>query len=116
MPGDAALSEDGRDLELVSGPAKIAQNIKVRAGIFKGSWRYDRQLGMPYFDEILVFGATAELVRRRFQQLIAGTDGVLSVTTLTVRFDQASQTIFVTFSAISDTGEVIRDVLSFKAT
>jgi hypothetical protein len=116
VPGDAALTADGRDLELVSGPAKIVQNIKVRAGIFKGSWRYDRQLGVPYFDEILVFGATAELVRRRFQQLIAQTDGVLSVTSLTVRFDQPSETIFVTFSAISDTSEVIRDVLSFQAT
>lgn len=112
--GDLALTADGRDLDIVSGAAKVAQNIKVRAGIFKGSWRYDRQLGVPYFEEILAAGASIELVRRRFRELISGTPGVLSVQSLTVRFDNALQTVFVEFACISDTAEIVRDVLNFK--
>lgn len=113
--GDVALTPDGRDLQLISGAAKVAQSIRVRAQIFKGSWRYDRQRGVPYFQDILVFGASVELVRRRFQELISGTDGVLSIQSLTVRFDRTDATIYVEFAVVADTGEVIRDVLDFKA-
>lgn len=113
--GDVALTEDGRDLQLISGAARVAQSIRVRAQIFKGSWRYDRQVGVPYFQDILVFGASVELVRRRFQELISNTPGVLSIQSLSVRFDRTNATIYVEFSAVADTGEVIRDVLDFKA-
>ncbi len=115
VKGDLALTPDGRDLQLISGAAKVAQSIRVRAQIFKGSWRYDRQVGMPYFQDILVFGASVELVRRRFQELISKTDGVLSVQSLAVRFDRTNETILVEFTALSDTGDVIRDVLDFQA-
>lgn len=113
--GDVALTEDGRDLQLISGAARVAQSIRVRAQIFKGSWRYDRQVGVPYFQDILVFGASVELVRRRFQELISTTPGVLSIQSLSVRFDRTDATIYVEFTAVADTGEVIRDVLDFKA-
>lgn len=114
VPGDIALTPDGRDIQLVSGAAKVSQNIKVRAGIFKGSWRYDRRLGMPYFEDIFAFGASSELVRRRFYDLLAQTDGVLSVQTLTIRFDRSAETIFVEFVVLTDTSEVVRDVLDFQ--
>lgn len=113
--GDLQLTPDGRDLQLISGAAKVAQSIRVRAQIFKGSWRYDRQLGVPYFQDILVFGASVELVRRRFHELISGTDGVLSVQKLAIKLDRTNETILVEFEVLADTGEVIRDVLDFKA-
>jgi hypothetical protein len=112
--GDVKLTADGRDLELISGAAKVAQSIKTRAGIFKGSWRYDRRIGVPYFEDILVFGATVELVRRRFYDLVAQTDGVLSVQAITVTFDRTTETIFVAFQALTDTSEIIRDTLDFQ--
>lgn len=113
--GDVALTDDGRDLQLISGAAKVAQSIRMRAGIFKGSWRYDRQVGVPYFQDILVSGANVELVRRRFHELISQTDGVLSIQSLTVEFDRSTATINVAFEVITDTSEVIRDVLDFQA-
>jgi hypothetical protein len=112
--GDVALTEDGRDLQLISGAAKVAQSIKARAGIFKGSWRYDRNVGVPYFQEILASGASVELVRRRFQELISQTPGVLSIQSLVVEFDRTSATVNVRFECLTDTSEVIRDVLDFQ--
>lgn len=112
--GDLKLTDDGRDLVLIAGPAKVAQSIRVRAQIFKGSWRYDRQYGVPYFEDILAFGASVELVRRRFYDLLAETDGVLTVETINVRFDAAAEKILVDFTVIADTGEIVRDVLDFK--
>lgn len=115
VQGDLRLTPDGRDIQLVSGARKVAQNIRVRAQTFKGSWRYDRNVGMPYFQDILVFGASSELIRRRFHDLLTGTDGVLSVQSLTLRFDRTHGIIYVEFVVITDTSEVLRDVLDFQA-
>ncbi len=110
--GDLQLTEDGRDLEFVSGGAKIVQSIRTRAQIFKGSWRYDRNVGVPYFEDILVHGASAELVRRRFYELIIGTDGVTAVTKLTLRFDSPNATVYVDFACVGN-GELVNSVLEF---
>jgi hypothetical protein len=116
VSGDIALTADGRDLQLVTGGNKIRQSIRIRCLIFKGSWRYDRNIGMPYFEDILVFGASAELIRRRFYDLLIQTDGVLSVQSLTLRFDQTLGTIFVDFAVLADTSEILRDTLDFQVT
>lgn len=110
--GDLELTADGRDLVFVSGADKVRQNIKSRAGILKGSWRYDRSKGVPYFDDILVAGASVALVRRRFYELILGTDGVTAVTSCNVRFDSKTETVFVDFEAVAD-GELIVDTLAY---
>ena len=115
VAGDLALSDNGRDFVIVEQAEKVRQNLKVRAQIFKGSWRYDRTLGVPYFQDILAVGSTFGLVRRRFYDLVAQTDGVLSVQDLTVRFDGDASTVFVEYTCVVDTGEVIRDVLDFVA-
>ncbi len=111
--GDLALTTDGRDLLMVAGPPKVLQSIRTRAQIFKGTWRYDRQLGVPYFQDILVAGPSAQLVRRRFYELLIETDGVLSVNSLNIRLEPP--TIFVDFVVVADNGEVIKSTLDFVA-
>jgi len=90
--GDLELTDDGRDLVLVAGRNKVAQSIVVGAQIFKGSWRYDRGAGIPYFQDIMLGGPQQDVVRRRFVDFLAGTDGVTSVDSLTLRFENASAT------------------------
>jgi hypothetical protein len=116
IQGDLELTADGRDLVLVDGPEKVRQNIRVRASIFKGSWRYDRTKGMPYFDEILVAGASVELIRRRFYDMLIQTPGVLSVRKLTIRIDPSAQgaTLYVDFAVTVDAG-TLTDTLDFLA-
>ncbi len=104
--GDLQLKADGTDIQLGGGPDAVRQSIQTRALIFKGSWRYDRTKGVPYFQEILVSGAQVELVRRRFYELIAGTPGVVSVSFVRLRFDTESATIFVDFDCVAESGTV----------
>lgn len=113
IQGDLALTADGRDLVLVSNEAKVLQNIRVRASIYKGSWRYDRNVGVPYFDDILVAGPSVELVRRRFYELLIGTDGVSSVQSLTLRFDPTRGTIYVDFVVLTTAGQTAANTLDF---
>lgn len=112
VEGDLQLTADGRNFTMLAGRLIVAQRIKVRAQIFKGSWRYDLNVGIPYFDEILVAGPQRELVRRRFYDLIKSTEGVSSVTKVELRFDRTSATIFVDFECIAN-GEVLADELAF---
>lgn len=116
VQGDLELTEDGRDLVLVDGLEKVRQNIRARAGIFKSSWRYDRTKGMTYFEEILVAGASVELIRRRFYDMLIQTPGVLSVRKLTIRIDHSPQgaTLYVDFACSVDAGTLI-DTLDFTA-
>lgn len=113
IQGDLELTDDGRDLVFVSGAQQVIQSIKARAQIYKGSWRYDLTKGVPYFQEILVGGPEVELVRRRFYDLIAETPGVVTVKSLVIRLDGASQTVFVDFAAVITDGSVATGSLDF---
>lgn len=116
VQGDLELTADGRDFVLTDGLEKVRQNIRVRASIFKGSWRYDRTKGMPYFEEILVTGTSLELIRRRFYDMLITTPGVLSVRKLTARIDPSPQgaTLYIDFAVTVDAG-TLTDTLDFLA-
>lgn len=111
--GDLQLTEDGTDLVLVTGPKAVAQLLKSGAQIFRGSWRYDLAVGLPYFQEILVAGPSVERVRRRFFDFLTATVGVVSVRSVAVRFDRAKETVFVDYSVIVESGETLTDSLDF---
>ena len=110
IPGDLSLTADGRDIVFTDGALKVLQNITTRAQIFKGSWRYDRNAGMPYFQEILVAGANMALVRRRFYEMLAGTPDVTAVLKLTVQV--AGESLQVTFTVQTPT-ETVSGSLAF---
>lgn len=114
IQGDLEFTPDGKDLALLAGAAKVAQSIRIRAGIFRGSWRYDRTRGVPYFQDILVAGAQIEVVRRTFHRLLAETDGVDEVRRLAIRFEQSTQTIYVDFEVLTESG-LTTGVLDFVA-
>ena len=111
MTGDLALSDDGTSFVYISGAEQVVQDIKIRAQIFKGSWRYDLNEGVPYFQEILAFGATLGLVRKRFYDLVASTPGVQSVQSIRVFFQRPE--IFVEFTCSVD-GRAVTGVLDFR--
>lgn len=101
---------DGRDFVFATSKQKVLQSLRTRAQIFKGSWRYDRNLGVPYFQDILAAGAGEELVRRRFYELVSETPGVTSVTSVVVRFE--GETVYVDF-ACTALDEQITGTLDF---
>ena len=112
IPGDLQLTEDGRDLKFGTEQEAVLQKLRVRFGIFKGSWRYDRTKGLPYFDEILVAGPQLPLIQRRFYDTIIGTPGVDSVLLLRLRIE--GSTLSVDFS-VSAGGNTISDTFDFSA-
>lgn len=114
IKGDLELSADGRELVIISGPERVAQALTVAAQVFKGSWRYDLNLGVPYFQEILVAGPELELVKQRFREMALRVAGVAAVSYVTL--EQQGAIISVDIVVRTDDDRTAVASLEFQAT
>ncbi len=113
VPGDLALSADGRELVLTSGAALALQQIRVGAEIWQGSLQWDPSAGLPMLQAILVKGPDFRVIRDVFRSFLLDTAGVTAVTRLDVALDRASRTLTVTFAVTCEDGTDAGDVLAF---
>lgn len=60
IPGDAALSADGRTFLLVTGSERLAQRLRVGIRTILGSYKYNQRTGIDWF----------RLLDKRNQQLL----------------------------------------------
>jgi hypothetical protein len=114
VPGDLALSSDGRELLITSGAAMAQQQILVGAAIWQGSLAWDPESGLPMFDQIIVKGPDFRVLRSIFRDFLLGCAGVTDVDTLTIALDRAARRLDVTFAVRCESGESIRDTLRFQ--
>lgn len=98
---------ENNELVLVTGAAAIAQHIKIRLQFGLGEFPVDTGIGIPYFTEILGKGRLATRIRSIFLQAIDETPGVSEINSLELSEVGADRVLNVTFSATSDTGEII---------
>ena len=75
--GDIVLV-NGR-LAFVKGASLIRQRWGIKSSIFKGEWYLNKNLGLPYHDEIFRKGITEKRIRELFRQLSYETEGVIRV-------------------------------------
>ncbi len=97
------------ELQLVTDrSASVAQHIKIRLRFFLGEWFLDRNLGVPYFERILVKNPDLITVSKIFQEAILETAGVESLASFDMSVDNASRNLNVTFKAIlTDADELL---------
>jgi hypothetical protein len=103
--GDLAFSADG-DLVLNEGLEAIAQDIRARLLFFKGEWFLDQDIGLPYFEDILVKNPSILGVMASIRSEIQNTPGVNEITKLEPTFDRANRKLSVTWAVTSDLGEI----------
>lgn len=113
VSGDFALSDDGRELLLVSREDAILQSLTNGAQVFKGYWRYDLNKGIPYFDDVIVLGPQVSVIQDVYYRYILDTPGIESVQYVHVRFDSASGELFVDFRARADSGAEISSTFEY---
>lgn len=94
----------GGQIQFVYGTAYIAQLIRGRLLLFLGEYVPDTTQGMPWMTQILVKGASPNVVRGYFSQMILGTPGVQSIKTLTLAFDYSHRKLSVTLVAQTNLG------------
>ena|ERR1017187_10157225 len=91
-------------LVFVDGADYIRQSWACRLAFFQGEYKYDINFGMPYFQQILIKGFNANIVRGAFNNMTLGTPGVSSVKSLTLNFNHAARAMSVSAEAQTDLG------------
>lgn len=113
VPGDLALTDDGRELVLVRGAELALQQIRAGAEIWQGTVQWDPNAGLPMLQQILVKGPDLRVITQIFRAFLQRTAGVVSVDRLVCQFDRVARTLSVDFSCTCETGEEAADTLTF---
>lgn len=92
------------ELTIVRGDDAILQHLKIRFQFFRGEWKLDKRLGIPYYQDILVKSPDLLIVRNLFRQTILTTPGIASITKFRMELDSTTRTLSVAFTAAKDEG------------
>jgi hypothetical protein len=102
---DLDLSDD--QVTLVDGADAIRQHLQVRFRLFKGECFLNTNVGMPYFQRILVKNPNLLAIRGIFRRAIIATPGIEQILTFAFEFDAATRVATLTFSAKTDEDEIL---------
>jgi hypothetical protein len=107
IPGDLAISADGRHFLLWQGAEEIANRINVGIQTFYGTWIYDRSKGVKYMQGIFEKPQSAglALLRAEVWRVVAETAGVGGVDKVTLAFDPIERQATVAWQAHTEGGE-----------
>lgn len=108
--GDLVISESG-DIAITD---SVSQAIKIRLQWFTNEWKYNEELGIPYFEEILVKGGNDFRTEQLIREQILSVEGVEEVSSLSISTDKAERTMTVVFEAKANE-EFLREEVTINA-
>ena len=85
----------------------ICQRVKCRLQTFRGECYLDRNMGVPYFKEVMKKNPDLGKVRSLLAATIVGVEGVKSLEGLKIKFDASTREYKVIFRALADNGNVV---------
>jgi len=85
----------------------ICQRVKCRLQTFRGECYLDRNMGVPYFQEVMKKNPDLGKVRSLLAATIVGVEGVKSLEGLKIKFDASTREYKVIFRALADNGNVV---------
>lgn len=116
---DILLNADG-DLH-ISGSGDIAignsivQKVRIKLLWFAGEWKWDKDEGMPYLDELLVKNPNTDYFESLIRQKIFEIDEITEVKDVSVSYDRKQRSARVRFVAMTDQ-ETIMDEFELGVT
>lgn len=82
----------------------VSDRIRTRLRTFRGEHFLDRDLGVPYFEEVLKKNPDVERVRNLLLLATSEVEGVLKVLSFDTNFDPESRSFTVRFKVLVDDG------------
>lgn len=89
-PADLHLDETG-NLVIVTDAEAVGQHVRQRLMAYEGEWFLDREVGVPWFRDLLGGQYDPVLAESVLKAEILDTDGVTDITTFSVRFDRQTR-------------------------
>ena len=111
MAGNLALDSNhdiiiGRGATRIGGAEQIAQLVKCRLLTLLGEWMQDTSLGIPWFEGIFTKNVRPADIQLTIANIIRGTAGVQQLISIELDADYRARTLTITFTAISDYGNI----------
>ena len=111
MAGNLALDSNhdiiiGRGATRIGGAEQIAQLVKCRLLTLLGEWKQDTSLGIPWFEGIFTKNVRTADIQLTIANIIRGTAGVQQLISIELDADFRARTLTITFTAISDYGNI----------
>jgi hypothetical protein len=106
--GDLAFTDN--ELTFVIGADEVAQRVTQRLRTFRGEWFLDLDIGVPYYQEILIKNPSSTIVEGRLKTEITETPGVLEIEVFELDIDNAERTATVDTRIISVDGPIELEV------
>ena len=100
--GDIALSK--ADITLTN---SLCQKISIHLRWFLNEWKFNRNIGVPYYEEIFVKQYDLDNIKQILEEEILSVDGVEEISSLEASVDMENRTLFVTCSVVQADGEEI---------
>lgn len=111
MAGNLALDSNhdiiiGRGATRIGGAEQVAQLVKCRLLTLLGEWKQDTSLGIPWFEGIFTKNVRPADIQLTIANIIRGTAGVQQLISIELDADYRARTLTITFTAISDYGNI----------
>lgn len=108
--GDLFISKDG-DIVLEN---SVAQKIRIRLLWFEGEWRWDKEEGIPYKDDLYIKNPDIDAFETAVREKIFEVEEVTEVKSVEIDLDGKTRTAVIRFTALTDY-ETIREEVRIHA-
>lgn len=104
---DGDLVIKNGDLKLTENKTVIQQQIKRALLTLKGEWFLNKDLGIPYYQEILGQKNSIDTIKDIFVAAIQRIDGVKELVTLNLHLDNLKRSLSINFTVIDSNHNII---------
>lgn len=85
----------------------IAQKIENLLLFFKGEWFLNEDLGLPYYDDILIKNPDLNLVTNLFKSEVLSIEEIKSIKKFEVNYNNSTRILSINWTVISSSGDTI---------
>lgn len=97
-------------MTLIDDAERVAQQIRITLGFWRGEWFLDTSRGVPYLERILVKNPNINHIRQILNEEIQSVDGVTASSIDSVYMDKRTREAEVMYTAETDRGRVEGEV------
>lgn len=108
--GDLYLNRNG-DVEIIG---SIRQALQIKLKWFLGEWVFNPDLGVPYFEDILIKNPNQAIIEKDIREQILSVEGVTGIDSLSLSWDRQTRNLSCKFITQTTEGEIESEV-SFNA-
>lgn len=91
----------------------VAQKIRIRLLWFEGEWRWNTELGLPYFTNLLIKNPDTDYFESVVRETIFDVDEVTDVKNVQITYDSKTRDAVIKYVALTDY-ETIKEEVRIK--